>query len=69
LGGWINKVGVYHPRQRTNYFRENQVSQLVNWEEGPRGQQIELGISENNFFLLLGALGLAGDLFGQPLLP
>jgi pyruvate dehydrogenase E1 component len=69
LGGWINRVGVYHPRPRTNYFKENQIAQLVNWEQGPRGQQIELGISENNFFLLLGALGLAGDLFGETLLP
>jgi pyruvate dehydrogenase E1 component len=69
LGGWINRVGVYHPRPRTNYFKENQVAQLVNWQQGPRGQQIELGISENNFFLLLGALGLAGDLFGETLLP
>jgi pyruvate dehydrogenase E1 component len=69
LGGWINRVGVYHHRRRPNYFKENQISQLVNWEQGPQGQQIELGLSENNFFLLLGALGLAGDLFGETLLP
>ena len=36
---------------------------------GPHGQHIELGIAENNLFLILGALGLAGDLFGQRLIP
>ena len=35
----------------------------------PRGQHIELGIAENNLFLLLAALGLAGPLFGARLLP
>ena len=35
----------------------------------PAGQHIELGIAENNLFLLLAALGLAGPLFGARLLP
>ena len=35
----------------------------------PHGQHIELGIAENNLFLLLAALGLAGPLFGARLLP
>jgi len=35
----------------------------------PGGQHIELGIAENNLFLLLAALGLAGPLFGARLLP
>src|SRR5438093_6762499 len=35
----------------------------------PQGQHIELGIAENNLFLLLAALGLAGPLFGTRLLP
>ena len=33
------------------------------------GQHIELGIAENNLFLMLAALGLAGDLFGERLFP
>jgi pyruvate dehydrogenase E1 component len=33
------------------------------------GQHIELGIAENNLFLMLAALGLAGDLFGTRLFP
>ena len=33
------------------------------------GQHIELGIAENNLFILLAALGLSHDLFGERLLP
>jgi pyruvate dehydrogenase E1 component len=36
---------------------------------GPAGQHIELGIAENNLFILLAALGLSGPLFGARLLP
>src|SRR5665213_1011118 len=36
---------------------------------GPSGQHIELGIAENNLFLLLGALGLTGPLFGRRVIP
>jgi pyruvate dehydrogenase E1 component len=69
LGGWIHKVGVYSRRQVKNYFREQGISLLVDWRETPQGNHIELGISENNLLLLLGTLGLAGELYGQPLLP
>ena len=69
LGGWINKMGVYSSRARINYFKEAQIPQLLNWEQSPRGQHIELGISENDFFLLLTALGLSSEFFGETLLP
>jgi pyruvate dehydrogenase E1 component len=69
LGGWIHKVGVYSHRQMKNYFREKGISLLVDWRESPQGNHIELGISENNLFLLLGVLGLADELYGQSLLP
>ena len=36
---------------------------------GPSGQHIELGIAENNLFLMLGALGLTGPLFGARVIP
>lgn len=36
---------------------------------GPDGQHLELGIAENNLFLLLAALGLTAPLFGVRLLP
>ena len=35
----------------------------------PRGQHIELGIAENNLFILLAALGLSHEIFGTRLIP
>jgi pyruvate dehydrogenase E1 component len=67
LAGWINRKGIYFPRARRNYFAE--LPQAVQWREFERGQHIELGIAEHNLFLLLGALGLTGELAGTTLLP
>jgi pyruvate dehydrogenase E1 component len=67
LAGWINRKGVYAPEERTNPFADT--PQAVAWRESPRGQHIELGIAEHNLFLLLGALGLTGELSGVTLLP
>jgi pyruvate dehydrogenase E1 component len=69
LAGWIQKAGVYSPELRTDYFGDSQIPVAVKWKQSPQGQHLELGISENNLFLLLGALGVSGDLFGEPLLP
>ena len=69
LGGWINKMGVYNSAVQTNFFREADIPQLLNWEQSPKGQHIELGISENDFFLLLTTLGLSYELLGETLLP
>jgi pyruvate dehydrogenase E1 component len=70
LGGWIHRVGIYSRRPAArNYFKELGIGLLIDWKESPRGQHIELGISENNLFMLLAVLGLSGDLYGQPLLP
>jgi pyruvate dehydrogenase E1 component len=65
LAGFINRKGVFAPDERRNWGTDT----LLKWAEGPQGQHIELGISEMNLFLLLGQLGLSGDLSGQPLLP
>jgi pyruvate dehydrogenase E1 component len=65
LAGFINRVGVFSPAERRSWGDDP----LLRWSEGPKGQHIELGISEMNLFLLLGQLGLAWDLSGQPLLP
>ena len=67
LAGWINRKGVYFPEPKSNAFAD--VPQAVQWKESPAGQHIELGIAEHNLFLLLGALGLARELDGEPLLP
>ena len=69
LGGWIQKTGVYSIESRKDYFGESHIPVGVKWKQGPSGQHIELGISENNLFLLLGALGVSRDLFGEPLVP
>ncbi len=69
LGGWVNQRGIF---QRTPYedtFRAEHVSSMQQWVQSATGQHFELGIAENNLFLLLAALGLAGPLFGQRLLP
>ena len=65
LAGFINRKGVFAPDERRSWGADT----LLKWAEGPTGQHIELGISEMNLFLLLGQLGLSGDLSGQPLLP
>ena len=65
LAGFINRAGVFAPDARRSWTPDT----VLKWAEGPTGQHIELGISEMNLFLLLGQLGLAGDLSGQPLLP
>ena len=69
LGGWVNRRGVFSPREQADTFREEAVASFQAWAASPRGQHIELGIAENNLFLLLSVLGLADSLFGQRLLP
>lgn len=69
LGGWINKRGVYSPVEQLDYFAEYQLPRLLKWQQTPGGQHLELGISENNLFLLLAALGISTDLTGEPVFP
>jgi pyruvate dehydrogenase E1 component len=68
LGGWINKHEVWRLDQQEE-LPEDQTAGILRWTESPHGQHIELGISENNLFLMLGQLGLSQELFGQTLLP
>ncbi|HEY4171296.1 MAG TPA: transketolase, partial [Reyranella sp.] len=60
LGGWVNRRGVFDRAERADVFREEKVVSTYSWQLGQKGQHIELGIAENNFFLLIAALGLAG---------
>ena len=69
LGGWVNRRGVFSRSSRADVFHEESLASAQKWEMSPSGQHIELGIAENNMFLLLAALGLAGPLFGVSLLP
>lgn len=67
LGGWINKVGVWGESAQTQM--PDDVQRALNWQQSPNGQHIELGISENNLFMMLGQLGLSHEMFGQTLFP
>jgi pyruvate dehydrogenase E1 component len=69
LGGWVNRRGIFDRRPRADTFKEQKVVSAQRWAMSPEGQHIELGIAENNLFILLAALGLSHDLFGVRLLP
>ncbi len=69
LAGWVNQRGLFHHEELADLFREEKVPSAFKWTMGPAGQHIELGIAENNLFLLLAALGLSDRLFGARLLP
>ena len=69
LSGWVNRRGLFHPKIQNDLFLEEDVGSLHRWPPSPTGQHIELGIAENNLFLLLAAAGLSHSLFGQRLLP
>ena len=69
MAGWVNQRGLFHHEELADLFREEKVPSAFKWTMGPAGQHIELGIAENNLFLLLAALGLSDKLFGARLLP
>ncbi|MFO0954432.1 MAG: hypothetical protein U0835_25385 [Isosphaeraceae bacterium] len=69
LGAWVNRRGIFDRRGRADLFKEEAIASTQRWEASPSGQHVELGIAENNLFLLLSALGLSGSLFGTRLLP
>ena len=71
-GGWINKVGVWSPQDRHDWFAGDPATdgdRLVRWRETSTGQHVELGIAEVNLVGLLGELGSTWSQVGQPLLP
>ena len=69
LGAWINQRSIFHRQNITDVFRAENVLSPLKWNMNPGGQHIELGIAENNLFLILTALGLSEELFGARLLP
>jgi len=69
LGAWISRRGVFHREETQDRFKELEVDSLQKWELSPQGQHVELGIAENNLFLMLAALGLSNDIFGVRLIP
>ena len=69
LGPWVNRRGVFDRHTRNDVFRDAKVASAQRWGMTPSGQHIELGIAEQNLFLLLAAAGLATQLHGARLLP
>ncbi len=69
LGGWVNRRSLFDRREKSDVFKAEKVVSAQTWAMSPRGQHLELGIAENNLFLLLAAAGLSGPLFGARLLP
>ena len=69
LGPWVNRRGVFDRHTRNDVFRDAKLASAQRWGMAPEGQHIELGIAEQNLFLLLGAAGLAPALHGARVLP
>jgi pyruvate dehydrogenase E1 component len=69
LGPWVNRRGIFDRHQKNDVFRDAKLASAQRWGMSPEGQHIELGIAEQNLFLLLAGLGLADRLYGARLLP
>jgi pyruvate dehydrogenase E1 component len=69
LGPWVNRRGLFDRQTKADTFRDERIPSAFTWEFSPKGQHIELGIAEMNFFLMLSALGLSHVINGERLLP
>ena len=69
LGAFVNQRGLFKRREMTDVFAKAKIPSAQKWSATNQGQHIELGIAESNLFLMLAALGLSGDLFGERLIP
>ena len=69
LGSWVNRRGVFSREPHGSELTTSPMSSPQKWTVSAEGQHIELGIAENNLFLMLAAFGLSAPLFGARLLP
>jgi len=69
LGAWVNQRGLFRRSEVVDIFAKEKIASAQKWSATNNGQHIELGIAENNLFLMLAAAGLAGDQFGTRLVP
>ena len=69
LGAWVNRRGIFDRHMKNDVFRDAKLASAQRWGMSPDGQHVELGIAEQNLFLVLSALGLAHTLYGARLLP
>ena len=69
LGAFVNQRGLFRRSELADVFRAAKIPSAQKWAAHGAGQHIELGIAENNFFLMLTSLGLAAPHFGTRLIP
>ncbi|KRA59273.1 transketolase [Caulobacter sp. Root655] len=69
LGGFVNRRGVFQRRAHEDVFKRRRIPSSQVWSKVETGQHVELGIAENNLFIVLAALGLTAPLFGERLFP
>ena len=69
LGAFVNQRGLFRRQELKDVFHAARIPSAQKWAGGGAGQHIELGIAENNLFLMLAALGLAAPIFGTRLMP
>ena len=69
LGAFVNQRGLFRRQELKDIFAAARIPTAQKWAAHGAGQHIELGIAENNLFLMLAALGLAAPLFGTRLIP
>ena len=69
LGAFVNQRGLFRRQELKDIFAAAKIPTAQKWAAHDAGQHIELGIAENNLFLMLAALGLAEPLFGTRLIP
>ncbi len=69
LGAFVNQRGLFRRQELTDVFAAARIPSAQKWGGHGAGQHIELGIAENNLFLMLAALGLSAPLFGTRLMP
>jgi len=69
LGAFVNQRGLFRREGLRDVFADAKIASMQKWVSTDRGQHVELGIAENNLFLMLAAAGLSGDMFGQRLFP
>ncbi len=69
LGAWVNRRGLFAREALADTFRSERIPSTFNWDFSTKGQHIELGIAENNLFILLSALGLSHAINGERLIP
>ena len=69
LGAFVNQRGLFRRQELKDVFAAAKIPTAQKWAGHGAGQHIELGIAENNLFLMLAALGLSADIFGTRLFP